>query len=502
MDDRERRIRLRCRDDFPHYAARALKIRTKAGGLEPFVLNRAQRYMHEQAEEQRSTIGKVRVNLLKGRQQGASTYITGRGYWISTHRKGYRVFILTHEMAATDNLFEMVSRFHEHMNPVLKPSTSAANAKELRFDLLDSGYQISTAGTKGTGRSSTVQFFHGSEVAFWPNAHTHGAGVLQAVPDQPGTEIWRESTSDGPANYFHEQWMMAQGGQTDFRNVFVPWWWDDGYTREGPITLDDAEREYQEAYGTTDSNMLWRRQKIANDFGGDASQFAREYPATPDEAFAHASDEAFISPLLVTTARRARCEPVGPRLGGVDVARFGDDSTAFATRQGRVVHSIEKHARRDTMEVTGLVKRKLDSKEWDLAFIDVVGVGSGVVDRLREMGYASRIVAVNGGESALDDSRYVNRRAEMYGELREWLKDQPASLPDDDELQTDLCSVRYKFTSKSQYQLEKKDEQKKRIGRSPDIGDAVALTFAQPVARVEFGDLLPQAVNGATSWMA
>ena len=87
-----------------------------------------------------------------------------------THSFGSRAFILTHEQAATDNLFEMVERFHHHCPDVVKPSTGAANAKELYFDGLESGYRVGTASTKATGRSSTIQFFHGSEVAFWPHA--------------------------------------------------------------------------------------------------------------------------------------------------------------------------------------------------------------------------------------------------------------------------------------------------------------------------------------------
>lgn len=102
----------------------------------------------------------------------------GRYYHNTSWAKGRRTFILTHEDAATQNLFEMVNRYHEHCPVFVRPSTGAANAKELFFDKLDSGYKVGTAGTKGVGRSSTIQLFHGSEVAFWPHAETHAAGVL------------------------------------------------------------------------------------------------------------------------------------------------------------------------------------------------------------------------------------------------------------------------------------------------------------------------------------
>jgi hypothetical protein len=95
-----------------------------------------------------------------------------------------------------------------------------------------------------------VQLFHGFEVAFWPNAESHAAGVLQAVPDAPGTEVILESTANGLANYFHQSWRAAETGQSEFIAIFVPWFWQDEYrkrVREG-FTLDEEEAEYQRLY--------------------------------------------------------------------------------------------------------------------------------------------------------------------------------------------------------------------------------------------------------------
>ena len=105
-------IRQRLKDDFPHYAAKCLKIRPKKGGLIPFVLNRVQLHIHEALERQLAETGRVRALILKARQPGCSTYIEGRAYWKVTHRTGVRAFILTHKQEATDNLFGMADRFH------------------------------------------------------------------------------------------------------------------------------------------------------------------------------------------------------------------------------------------------------------------------------------------------------------------------------------------------------------------------------------------------------
>jgi hypothetical protein len=215
------------------------------------------------------------------------------------------VFILTHEQDATDNLFGMVDRYHQH-NPLVKPSTGAANAKELYFDKLDSGYSVGTAGSKAVGRSKTVQLFHGSEVAFWPNAPTHFAGVVQAIPDLPDTEIILESTANGVGGEFHERWQQAEAGIGDYIAIFVPWFWSDEYRRPVPddFTLDDEEREYAELHGLDLEQMAWRRAKIAE--LKDPLLFKQEYPATAAEAFQTTGHDSFIKPRVLKARKATR----------------------------------------------------------------------------------------------------------------------------------------------------------------------------------------------------
>jgi hypothetical protein len=198
--------------------------------------------------------------ILKGRQQGCSTYIGARFYHRASRNVGLRVFILTHEDQATQNLFEMVERYHERCGDDVRPSTGAANAKELYFDQLDSGYRVGTAGTKGVGRSSTLQLFHGSEVAFWPHAETHASGILQAISDAPGSECILESTANGIGNFFHRTWRDAEIGRSDFIAIFVPWYWQEEYRKEPPpdFILDEEERAYAALYGLDDAQMAWR----------------------------------------------------------------------------------------------------------------------------------------------------------------------------------------------------------------------------------------------------
>lgn len=155
--EREQAIR-RVRENLLVHIAHCAKIKDKAGKIVPFRLNRAQRYVHERLEMQIAETGMARALILKGRQQGISTYLGERFYHQVTTR-GKSAFIVAHEDKATSNLFEMVKRYHQH-NP-LAPSTRASNAKELIFGALDAGYKLATAGTDDVGRSNTAQLIHG-----------------------------------------------------------------------------------------------------------------------------------------------------------------------------------------------------------------------------------------------------------------------------------------------------------------------------------------------------
>lgn len=485
MDDRERAIRQKLKDDFAHFASRTLHIRTKSGAIEKLKLNKAQLHIHELVERQREKTGKVRAIILKGRQQGCSTYTEARLYWRVIHSFGVRAFILTHEEEATRNLFEMAKRFHERCNPLIQPHTAASNAKELVFDKLDSGYKLGTAGNKSTGRSSTIQFFHGSEVAFWPHASEHAMGVLQTIPNEPNTEVFLESTANGVGNYFYQQWQLAEAGESDFIPIFIPWFWQEEYQREVPegTTFTDEEVELGRLYKLKPEQLYWRRKKISelSASGIDGSKaFKQEYPCNAIEAFQTTGEDSFIPTDLVMQARHTEAEGFGPLVIGVDPARFGDDRTSIVFRQGRNVPYIKSYSKKDTMEVAGIVHTLIHKHQPTKVYIDVGGLGAGVVDRLRELGLSDVIVAVNAGSKARDEERYLNKRAEMWGEMKLWLQDQPVSVPDVDDLHADLCGVKYSFDSKARLKLESKKDMKRRGLRSPDVGDALALTFAMP----------------------
>lgn len=152
MQEKERVIRKKLRQDFIHYALKCLKIRSKEGRIHPLELNSAQVYLHQRLEEQLRKTGRIRALILKGRQQGCSTYVEARFYWKVTHQKGVRAFILTHLDEASRNIYQIVRRFHDHCPQPVRPHTGFSNSRALLFDKLDSGYRIGTAKSQGVGR--------------------------------------------------------------------------------------------------------------------------------------------------------------------------------------------------------------------------------------------------------------------------------------------------------------------------------------------------------------
>ena len=167
-----------------------------------------------------------------------------------------------------------------------------------------------------------------------------------------------------------------------------------------------------------------------------------------------------------------------PVILGVDVARFGDDRTVLCVRQGLWTRDVRTFTGLSTMEVANRVIDCINQHRPQAVFIDAGAMGAGVIDRLRQLQY--QVSEVNFGEAALSTDRYANIRAEMYFKCRDWLTSGGA-LPKNAELKTELSTVEYKFNPSGRIILEPKEKLKERTGKSPDLADALVLTFARPV---------------------
>ncbi len=202
--------------------------------------------------------------------------------------------------------------------------------------------------------------------------------------------------------------------------------------------------------------------------------------------FSQGSTAQFIPTELVEQAalRQATAGIPMPRVLGVDVARFGDDCSVILTRRGRLVEDLKRYHKNDLVTLANEVMAGFDQVRPQMIYVDGAGVGGGVVDYLASAGYPVRDVQVGG--AAGDKIRYLNKRAELWGEMRHWLATAQLQLPVHELalLTADLLGPKYSYTLTGQIALERKQDMKKRGMPSPDAADALALTFFERLAPV------------------
>ena len=345
--------------DFLLFCERNLMIRDKySNQLIPFydVLNWEQMKLVEMVAEDLAMRRPIRYIVLKARQMGMSTLIEAMGYWwTSTHRFTTTV-IIAHEKEATKNLYEMFRRYYEYSHPSFKPDRKYNTKQDLTFDVSDEvkktydaqnlpspGLQseIKTmVATEGKGRSSTIKFLHGSEVAFWDDAADVTSAAVQAVPMAPETFIFLESTANGIGGYYYDEWNAAKRGESQFRPVFFPWHSHNEY--ETPNIIDDdlgdldAEEEAlyklfeHEGYDRASwpRKIYWRRLK-KKEFRTDPKKFYQEYPSTPEEAFLASGRPVFDVPMLQEMERIAvDAQKTHPYMCG-DIKKIADPETGM-----------------------------------------------------------------------------------------------------------------------------------------------------------------------------
>lgn len=204
------------------------------------------------------------------------------------------------------------------------------------------------------------------------------------------------------------------------------------------------------------------------------------------------SDDDTVIPMHLIEAAMARDvveDDRAPAIWALDVARFGTDRSALAKRRGQVVTEIKRWAGLDLMQLTGAVVAEYQAQPTHLRpveiLVDSIGLGSGVVDRLRELRLPAR--GVNVSESPSMKGTYQNLRAELWFATKAWLEQRGCRLPMDEDLMAELAGPRFKFSSSGKLQVESKDDMRKRGLRSPDLADAVCLTMAADAATAIYG---------------
>jgi hypothetical protein len=347
-------------EDFYLYCERNLMIQDKISGqIVPFELNWAQRLLVEAVMHDIAVGRPIRYIILKARQMGLSTVIEALCYWWTTTHKNIKSVIIAHESEASSNLYTMFKRYFDNSHQFFQPRRKYNNKKELVFDVDDAikeeyqalgkqapglGSEIKTLVAKeGKGRSATIHFFHGSEVAFWEAKADVVSSAIQAVPLAPKTFAFLESTANGVGGFFYDEWQHAKKGESAFRPLFFAWHEHSEYELEAPAEMvyDDEEAELIEIFkekaypeATWNRKIMWRREK-KKEFRSDPAKFYQEYPKDDMEAFLSSGRPVFDTQLLVRMEQWA-AKQEQPLFGEVIRNENTDSSETF------IFHEVRK----------------------------------------------------------------------------------------------------------------------------------------------------------------
>lgn len=315
-----------------YFCNNGLYIITDKSQLIPLKLNKIQKKLDDIANEEKAKKGYIRVIVLKARRHGLSTYIASRGFAHILLTQYTTSAIIAHENMATNRIFRMIKAFYDFLpfpkgydekgNEIdQRPKLKRSNRKELEFEDIHSYMEVFTAGEKHSARSGGYTFVHGSEVAFYPSPEQL-INIVQGVKQEPGTEIWYESTANGHGGFFHSKWMSASNyssieqmeksyeimqSQEDYRAVFFAWFDHEDYKlnfrsqRQRENFIESVENhkyvekygeelEEKNLYGLSWEQLNWRRYYIDNNCQGHPTlqpldYFKQEMPANPIEAF-------------------------------------------------------------------------------------------------------------------------------------------------------------------------------------------------------------------------
>lgn len=293
------------RKKLTELAGELLRIRNRSGEHVPLKPNRVQ----EAFESQRGQ----RNIVLKARQMGISTWVSGRFFLKTITKQGTLTVQVAHTQEAAESLFRMVHRFLEQMPEELQKGalrTSRSNARHIVFPALDSEYRVVSAGNTGAGRGLTINNLHCSEVARWPGDAAETLQGLRAAMPTTG-ELVLESTPMGAGGCFWREWQEAP--LTGMVQHFYPWWMEAGYVGMAvdEDTLSEDELRLRREHGLTYAQIGYRRQLLAN-FRGLARQ---EFAEDPNACFLSSGECVFDVEAIDRRLRELR-EPTETRLNG------------------------------------------------------------------------------------------------------------------------------------------------------------------------------------------
>lgn len=396
----------------------------------------------------------ARVAIKSGHGTGKSTLMSWLILWALTCH--YDVKCPTTAPTAhqlEDVLWTEVRKWGTRL-PSLWRDALEVTSDTIRFKGLP-GYAVARTGRKENPEA--LQGFHAETLCFFVDEASGIDDVVfqvaQGALSTEGSRIIMAANPTRTSGYFYNAFHRDRDRWTRFTFSCL----------DSPHVSPDYAKEVADSYG--EDSDIYRVRVLG------------EFPS--------AGDMQFISSALVESSMGKHLHETqynfAPVILGVDVARYGPDRSVIVLRQGLYSDILWQGRGVDTMELADIVASCWHERKADAVMVDVVGVGGGVVDRLRQMGLEPLPIN-SGGASALKNC--LNKRAEMWWRLRDWLAS-GACLPHNDDLRDDLVGPEYQYNSKGLCQLEKKEDMAKRGLSSPDVADALAMTFGAWVSTAE-----------------
>lgn len=411
--------------------------------------------------------GERKMSIRSGHGTGKSTFASWAMLWFVLFRFPNKVVVTAPTTGQLfDALFAELKKWITELPKQLQP---LLNVKSDRVELAAAPSEAFISAR--TSRAETPEALAG----------VHSENVLLVVDEASGVpEPVFEAAAGSMSG--HSATTLLLGNPTRSSGTFYEsqnrmahaWWVRRWSCLDSPLVSDEFVEEIRLRYG--EESNAYRIRVLG------------EFPL--------ADDDTIVPIHLAESARDRDVEAAADRrpVWGLDVARFGTDKTALAKRAGPVISEVSRWQGLDLMQTVGRVKAEYDGLPAHLRpteiLVDSIGLGAGVVDRLRELGLPVR--GVNVSEAPSVGGTYQNLRTELVFKLRGWLEERGSKLPDDEQLIAELTSIRYSFSSSGKMKAESKDDMRRRGLSSPDLADAVCLTMA--------GDAATAMGVAATSW--
>ena len=410
-----------------------------------------------QAEFLRALLDERKMSVKSGHGTGKSTTASWAMLWFMLLRYPCKVVVTA---PTSSQLFDaMFAELKRWINELPKELQQLLNVKSDRVELVSAPAEAFISCR--TARAETPEALAG----------VHSDNVLLIIDEASGVPEQVYEAAAGSMSGHNATTLMlsnptrSSGTFFESHNRMANSWWTRTWScKDSPLVSHEFVDEMELRYGP-ESNAY--RVRVLG-----------EFPL---------SDDNTIIPYHLVEAAQNRDVVVSEDatvVWGLDVARFGSDATALCKRQGPIVTELRSWRGLDLMQTTGRIVAEYEalapSKRPAEILVDSIGVGSGVVDRLQELGLPVR--GVNVAESPSMGDTYMNLRSELWFKCKAWLEDRSCKLPKDDQLIAELTAIRYSFTSSGKMKAESKDEMRKRGLGSPDLADALCLTMASDAA--------------------